>query len=1049
VPHGGAKPLVPSRLWNFFKLKRSCRSGTKLVATTLVYSRTGRIDFCTQSHPLCEKTPIWLQSVASSSETHTDDRFFPAIFEPKLLVATIIPGTSNWLVPSPLEDSKVFATEFRLTALICSRWFITNLSSEGLNGRDLLAELPHARLASAPLFTLAIAISSGILAGHHFALQSKSILILSISVGAGVALCSIALISKRKLWPASIVLVVAFFCSGFVLSQLENRPIVLNRIARMYDAGLIAAGEPVELTGLIQGQPEAAPDSFYFTLRAESIRFKGTERNATGTLLLLAHARAPQIVEEYDALELRHGARVRVMTTLDREDNFRNPGASSFTEYLERKSYDATGVLKSPLLIERLNDERVFLPLAWLYEWRQQLQRGFSKRFSPETAGVLGAALLGNQYNISRAAAERFRAGGTFHVLVISGLQIAFIGGVVLLIVRRVTRRKLLQFVLAATFLWAYTIAVGADPSVVRSALMFTTVALAPVVARRANTLNSLGGAALLLLVWKPGDLFDPSFQLTFLSVLSIVALAVPLLKRMQQVGSWRPTMDTPYPPDCPEWFRLLSEALFWSDRAWREEIATSNISYRLFKTPIAARLERWHVQQLLRFAVAAIVVSASVQAGMLPLLVIYFHRLSMASLLLNIFVGALMAMLAFVALAAVLLSHLSLWLGTLLVWLAEKINWLMIHLVDPFTSLRIASIRLPHYSGWPASIYVLYYLPLGFLVFALARWNPLRPASIVRIRSKIFSARRLRIARVTFAAAIAVIVFHPFSAAGPDGKLHVDFLDVGQGDSALLTMPDGTTILVDGGGRPNINRSNADDVDADETFERDTRSIGEGVVSEYLWARGLDRVDYILATHADADHIDGLNDVARNFKVRGAIVARTPAHDPEYSRFATTMKETGVPVQKIGAGDVLRVGNVTAQILWPPPSIDDHAPSRNNDSIMLLLRFGDRGFLLTGDIEKEGEASVLKEGTALHSDVVKVAHHGSKTSSTEPFVNSTRPSLAIISVGRHSIFGHPNKEVVERWRAGGAEVITTGKRGTITVVTDGRGLNVSTFVKE
>src|SRR5260370_35549629 len=131
----------------------------------------------------------------------------------------------------------------------------------------------------------------------------------------------------------------------------------------------------------------------------------------------------------------------------------------------------------------------------------------------------------------------------------------------------------------------------------------------------------------------------------------------------------------------------------------------------------------------------------------MLPLRFIYFHGRSLASLLLNIFVGVLMAMLAFVALAAVLLSHFTMWLGTPLVWLAEKINWLMIHLVDPFTSLHIASIRLPHYSGWPASIYFVYYLPLGFLVFALARWNPLRPSSIVRIKSKIFAAPSIKLA--------------------------------------------------------------------------------------------------------------------------------------------------------------------------------------------------------------------------------------------------------------------------------------------------------------
>jgi len=463
----------------------------------------------------------------------------------------------------------------------------------------------------------------------------------------------------------------------------------------------------------------------------------------------------------------------------------------------------------------------------------------------------------------------------------------------------------------------------------------------------------------------------------------------------------------------------------------------------------MAARLERWHIQKLWRFAFAAVVVSASVQIGLLPLMVIYFHRLSVASLALNIFVGVLMAALAFAALAAVAVSHLSLWLASPLILLAEKINWIMIHLVDPFTHFGVASIRLPHYAGWAGAVYFLFYLLLGFLVFALARWDPLRPVFITGKNSEMVSAGKLRIAGAAFVVLLSVIVLHPLSAVRPDDKLHVDFLDVGQGDSALLTMPDGTTMLVDGGGRPNINQSNADDGEGEPIFERDTRSIGEGVVSQYLWSRGMDRVDYILATHADADHIDGLNDVARNFRVRSALVARTPADDPEYARFATTMKEAGLPIDKIGAGDVFRFGEVSAQVLWPPPSRDENAPSRNNDSIMMLIRYGDKSLLLTGDIEKEGEAAVLREGIGLRSNLVKVAHHGSKTSSIEAFVAAAHPSLAIISVGRTSMFGHPNKDVVERWRASGAEVMTTGQQGTISVVTDGHALTVSTFVSK
>ena len=909
--------------------------------------------------------------------------------------------------------------------------------------------LPRTRLVQSPLLVLAVALCAGILLGHKLAAHPRAYLTFGIFFLLVAPILAVVCVRRARLRTASALGAAGFVAGGLVLSLIAEQPVAANRISQMYDAGVIKAGEPVELSGTVSGQPEPAPQSFYLTVRAQRLRAGGVESDATGTVLLHARLSNDQAKAEYDSLELRHGARIRVMTTLDREDDFRNPGVRPFTEYLERKGYDATGVIKSPMLIERLDDERVFLPLAWLYDWRELLQQRFHRLFSPETAGVLDAALLGNHYNISRAAADRFRLGGTFHVLVISGLQIAFIGGIALIVVRWFTHRRLLQFVFAATFLWAYAVAVGAESSVMRSALMFTIVVLAPIVARRSNTLNGLGGAAIALLVWHPNDLFDPSFQLTFLSVLSIVVIAVPIMNRMRQVGSWRPTYATPYPPECAPWFRFLSESLFWSERKWKAEMTNSNIRYRLFKSKFAGRLEHWRLQRPLRFAATAMVVSASVQIGMLPVLIIYFHRVSLAALLLNIFVGVFMAVLSLVALAATVVSIVSFGLAKPLAMIAEKLNWLMIHLVDPFSELGFASIRVPHYRGWLTLIYVLYFGWLGFMVIWLARWNPLEPSHLQPDMSRIFSRRKIELAAAGFAVCLALTVTCPFSAARPDGRLQVDFLDVGQGDSALVTMPDGATLLIDGGGRPGIDWNRADQSDAEDGFERDARSIGERVVSEYLWARGLDRVDYILATHADADHLDGLNDVARNFKVRGAIVARTPADDPGFKRFAETMKHMQLPIEKVGAGDVLRFGAVSAEVLWPRAVNADGAPSRNNDSIVLRLSYGDQVILLTGDVEKEAELALLNQAVDLRSDLVKVAHHGSKTSSVGAFVAAARPSLAIISVGRTSIFGHPNKEVLERWRAGGAQVMTTGEKGTISVATDGKILNVSTFVRQ
>ncbi|HKV32822.1 MAG TPA: ComEC/Rec2 family competence protein, partial [Pyrinomonadaceae bacterium] len=321
-------------------------------------------------------------------------------------------------------------------------------------------------------------------------------------------------------------------------------------------------------------------------------------------------------------------------------------------------------------------------------------------------------------------------------------------------------------------------------------------------------------------------------------------------------------------------------------------------------------------------------------------------------------------------------------------------------------------------YSGWSSLVYLLYYVPLLVLVVTRAkRWT-----------------KSLAIAQVLL---VAVLVVHPFSAVA-DGKLHVDFLDVGQGDSALVTLPDGRTLLVDGGGATDTHGGNTD-----------KRSIGEAVVSEYLWWRGLDTVDYVLATHADADHIDGLNDVLRNFTVDAALVARSPANDPEYAKFTQTLSATKTHVATVQAGDLLRVGEAVIEVLWPPAATHANEPSRNNDSVVLRVEFGRRSLLLTGDIEKSGENALVAGGKRLQVDVVKVPHHGSRSSSTLPFVNATRAKIAVISVGQSSMFGHPHADVVERWQANGAQVFTTGRCGTITVTTDGTGLNLTGFKSE
>jgi competence protein ComEC len=277
--------------------------------------------------------------------------------------------------------------------------------------------------SSHPLVALAASLAAGVLL----------VRLLHPPLAACFALASLAAAAsafaflKREYAHAALLVAAAFVGAGALLASVEERgENAGTRLRQLYERGAVAPGEPVELTGVLERAPEIAPDGLVLPLRVEAVRYKADERACSGRVELFAPVGDARAAREYDALELRRGARVRVMTALARAERFRNPGVETLGEFLERRDLDARGTVKSPLLVERLGDERVFLPLYWLDEWRAVLIRRIDAAFSRDTAGVLKAALAGNRYGLTREAAERFRDGGTFHVLVISGLHVAF-----------------------------------------------------------------------------------------------------------------------------------------------------------------------------------------------------------------------------------------------------------------------------------------------------------------------------------------------------------------------------------------------------------------------------------------------------------------------------------------------------------------------------------------------------------------------------------------------------------------------------------------------
>lgn len=854
------------------------------------------------------------------------------------------------------------------------------------------------RFSVNPLMWLASAFAAGIIAAHS----------LGISITTFLVFIAAAAIGTFALWQrnsAAHLVVLAFVALGGFCYQIERAGIAENRLTRIYDDGRAISGEPVEIEGVVLGRPEPAFDGFFITLDSRRAIFKGIDQEVSGKLRLFAPIQTAEAKTEFDNLDLRHGTRIRVACRPEREDRFLNPGVVLRKQLLDQQGIDATATLKSPLLVERLGRERTFLPLAFIYEQRQKLITEIRERFSARTSGVLIASMLGDKYFLDKQTADVFREGGTFHVLVISGLHITFIGGLVLFLVRFFTKNRKLQAVLAVSALWLYGIAVGGEAPVIRACVMFTILLLSYVIYRKATLVNALGVCALVLLVWKPSELFNPSFQLTFVSVAAIVAMGFPLIEKIRAIGSWSPSVETPFPPNVLSRLKRFCEMLYWRPESWEIEHGRQIWSAQIFKSPYLKKLGAFGIRRTLVFVFEGIVVSLAVQIWLLPLLVIYFHRVSIASIILNLWVGVMLAIESFAALAGVFLGRVSDLLAFPFVRLAEFLNWLLVSIPSMFIENGWVSVRVPIYPGPMLAIYCVYFIPVIAAAFVVYFWDPFSLKKKVMWKRPIIFAAPLSIIFLG-----GIIAFHPASEPAPDGRLRVDFLDVGQGDAALITFPNGETMLVDGGGRLNYRREADGET---EPFEPDAPRIGEAVVSEFLWERGYSRVDHIVATHADADHIQGLSDIAKNFNVGSAYFGRIGHDDPDLSKLLAVLNKHKVPVIEVGTGDVFEIAGVRIEVLNPDRNLIRNPSSSNNESIVLRLVFGETSILLTGDIERDTEAALIASGADLSSTVLKVPHHGSRSSSTSGFLDAVAAKYAVVSVGRRSVFGHPHAEVV------------------------------------
>ncbi|PLR87662.1 MULTISPECIES: DNA internalization-related competence protein ComEC/Rec2 [Bacillus] len=398
------------------------------------------------------------------------------------------------------------------------------------------------------------------------------------------------------------------------------------------------------------------------------------------------------------------------------------------------------------------------------------------------------------------------------------------------------------------------------------------------------------------------------------------------------------------------------------------------------------------------------VAVSFVAQLGSLPILLYHFYELSLISLFANVlFVPFFSAVLLPLTLIIFLLHLLSARLAGPLLFFLNLIIETSDQLANILSSIPFSTFTL----GRPSWLLLLFYLVTTVSFFLL--WEKM--------------SDRWQITRIIWLIIIPLTVHSMSHYISPAGE--VTFIDVGQGDSSLIILPNARgTYLIDTGGTVRFGETEQ------WRQKKDPFEVGSDVLVPFLKSKGIRQIDKLILTHGDADHLGGALSLIGEIKVAEILMPQAPDRaELERQVIAAAVKEK-VPIKFVTEGMGWNKGTAAFEIISPDPA----APfERNNSSIVVRAHFGGLDWLFTGDLEAEGEELLLRKHRDLHADVLKAGHHGSKTSTSEPFINQLQPKAAIISAGRKNRFGHPHPEVVARLEDRNIKIFRTDQQGAIT----------------
>ena len=689
-------------------------------------------------------------------------------------------------------------------------------------------------------------------------------------------------------------------------------------------------------------------------------------------------------------INLEFGDKIQFEGEYIKPSGQRNYRGFDYKKYL--KTLNVTGTVKAKeikvlkknnLNIVRNVSNQIFLKI------KQNIESTYKNKESSLILGIM----LGYTDNIENEIKEEFSSNNISHILAISGMHISYIIiGISTLFNKFLGKRK--TRILTIFLLIIYVLVTGFFPSIIRAEIMGIMLLLSFFIYRKSDIWTNISLSLLCILITNPFLILNTGLILSYGGTIGIIIFQKNVLELLQQIKIKK---------------KLKS----------RMEVLKTNSKKSKFIINTKDKI------------LEMISVTISAQIVLMPIIMILFNKIGFSFIFINLLITFIIGPVVILGFIQIITSFLFFNLGKFISYFLNPLINILLLISKlgsklPLTKIYVSTPQIYILVVYYFLIFILNYL---FKIYNLTNLNAFqkRIKNLIQVfKYKIIQNKRmLRKILILFIVLLFILNVIP-------KNLKIYFIDIGQGDGTLIITPNNKKILIDGGGS--------------ESSEFD---VGKSTLLPYLLARKVKKLDYVIISHFDQDHCGALLYIIRELKVGTVIIGKQYEISENYNKFKEIVKEKNIKVQVVEAGDKIKIEkNIDLDILWPSSNSMISENAINNNSLVCKLNYKKFSILFTGDIEKVAEDKIVSKymsnKNCLNSTVLKVAHHGSKTSSTIDFLNAVNSKYALIGVGENNKFGHPADSTIKNLQEKNIKIYRTDKMGEISIKTNGIKLKIN-----